>query len=125
MASTLLVRTSGYASKSIELTVVDVSNPTSYEDLVELLVPVLQERGIMWKDYAVPGGTFRENLRREPGAKILPQNHPGAQFRYEILNANADEFGDVTISRKMEPPATNGVSSSEVNETAEVTLAKA
>jgi alkanesulfonate monooxygenase SsuD/methylene tetrahydromethanopterin reductase-like flavin-dependent oxidoreductase (luciferase family) len=25
-----------------------VSNPESYEDLVELLVPVLQERGLMW-----------------------------------------------------------------------------
>jgi hypothetical protein len=109
------------------LTIRDVSNPESYEDLVELLVPVLQERGIMWKDYAVPGGTFRENLRREPGAKTLPANHPGARFRYDALKARlgADEFGDVTITRKMEEPVVNGVSKLEVSETAEANLAKA
>lgn len=29
---------------------IDVSNPTSYEDFVELLCPILQERGIMQKE---------------------------------------------------------------------------
>lgn len=85
-----------------------MSNPGSFEDIVELLVPVLQERGIMWKDYAVPGGTFRENLRREPGQKVLPSNHPGAQFRYGVLKERyANERGDIVIDRKKEAE-TNG-----------------
>jgi hypothetical protein len=35
------------------------------------LFPVLPKRGIMWTGYAVPGGTFRENLRRKRGDKNL------------------------------------------------------
>ncbi|KAH8678281.1 luciferase-like domain-containing protein [Xylariales sp. PMI_506] len=80
-----------------------VSNPTSYEDLVDLLVPVLQERGLMWKDYAVPGGTFRENLLREPGQKTMPCDHPATQFRYENLKkqpGTLDEKGDIVINRR-------------------------
>ncbi|RDW74808.1 hypothetical protein BP6252_05950 [Coleophoma cylindrospora] len=79
-----------------------LSNPTSYEDVVELLVPVLQERGIMWKDYAVPGGTFRENLLRQPGQTKVPDSHAGAQFRYDDLKKKegvVDEKGDIWISR--------------------------
>ncbi len=36
---------------------VDASNPGSYEDVVDMLVPVLQKRGLMWDDYTVPAGT--------------------------------------------------------------------
>ena len=77
----------------------DVSNPGSYEDIVEYLVPVLQKRGLMWKDYAVPGGTFRENLHGRPGKPYLPEEHPGAKFRYNRLKETAriDEQGNVTI----------------------------
>jgi hypothetical protein len=80
---------------------VDVSNPGSYEDIVELLVPVLQERGLMWKDYAVPGGTFRENLHNRPGKPYLPEEHQAAKFRYDKLKetAQVDARGDVTIDR--------------------------
>ncbi len=56
-----------------------VTNPGSWEDVVDLLVPVLQERGLMWKDYAVPGGTFRENLL---GCKTLRDDHYGSRFKY-------------------------------------------
>jgi hypothetical protein len=81
-------------------TALDVSNPGSYEDFVELLVPVLQERGIMQKEYAVPGGTFRENLRRQPGQKLLPLNHHAAKYRYdELKKTYADEDGDIVINR--------------------------
>ncbi|RDW74815.1 hypothetical protein BP6252_05957 [Coleophoma cylindrospora] len=77
-----------------------VSNPGSYEDIVELLIPVLQERGIMWKDYASPGGTFRENLYKKPGSKTLPLNHRGAQFRYDVLKKEyADENGHIIINK--------------------------
>lgn len=56
----------------------------------------------MWKDYAVPGGTFRENLRREPGKPLAPSTHPAAAFRYSALKENGftDENGDVYIDRK-------------------------
>ncbi|PVH99764.1 putative monooxygenase moxC, partial [Periconia macrospinosa] len=59
-----------------------VSNPESYEDFVELLVPVLQKRGLMWDDYTVPGGTYRENLLDTPGHPGVPDGHPAAQFKY-------------------------------------------
>ncbi|PMD55177.1 xenobiotic compound monooxygenase, DszA family [Hyaloscypha bicolor E] len=53
-----------------------MSNPGSWEDVVELLVPELQKRGIYWTDYAVPGGTFRENMQGKPGHPLLPDDHP-------------------------------------------------
>ncbi|KAH8888039.1 bacterial luciferase-like protein [Thozetella sp. PMI_491] len=56
-------------------------NPESVEDVVELLVPELQRRGIYWKDYPVPGGTFRENLQERPGKPFLAENHPGSQLK--------------------------------------------
>ncbi|KAH8670124.1 HK97 family phage prohead protease [Tricladium varicosporioides] len=59
-----------------------VSNPGSYEDVVELLVPELQKRGLMWDDYHVPGGTFRENLQNRPGNPYLGKDHPGYQFKW-------------------------------------------
>ncbi len=68
----------------------------------------------MWKDYAVPGGTFRENLRREPGQKHVASNHPAYQFKYDQLKEKyADENGDIFINRVTEevPVAKpNGVS---------------
>lgn len=61
----------------------------------------------MWKDYAVPGGTFRENLLGIPGQKILPADHPGAQFRYENLKKQPgvlDAEGDIIINRRDSEP---------------------
>ena len=63
-----------------------VTNPGSWEDVVDLLVPVLQERGLFWKDYAVPGGTFRENLL---GTKTLRDDHYGAGFKWGKEKAKA------------------------------------
>jgi hypothetical protein len=60
----------------------DLSNPGSWEDVVELLIPELQRRGIYWKDYAFPGGTFRENMQVKPGEPLLPDDHPDAKLRW-------------------------------------------
>lgn len=99
----------------------DVSNPESYEDIVELLVPVLQKRGLMWEDYVVAGGTYRENLLSIPGQKTAPEGHPSTQFKYDVLKEKyADENGDITINKE-DPvpavekivPATNGLTISE------------
>jgi hypothetical protein len=62
--------------------VTDVSNPGSFEDVVELLIPELQKRGIYWDDYPAPGGTARENLQSAPGKPYLPLNHPSAKLRW-------------------------------------------
>lgn len=55
----------------------------------------------MWTDYAVPGGTFRENMHRKPDEKLLPPVHPAAQWRYDVLKkeGKVDEKGHVVIDR--------------------------
>ncbi|MFD2330531.1 LLM class flavin-dependent oxidoreductase [Cohnella sp. GCM10020058] len=52
--------------------------PASYEDFIELVVPVLQARGLFKREYGE--GTFRERLFGN-GAARLPEHHPGAAFR--------------------------------------------
>jgi hypothetical protein len=89
-----------------------VSNPESYEDLVELLVPVLQKRGLMWDDYTVPEGTYRENLLGTPGSSGVPKGHPAAKFKYDTLKRKyGDENGDIFIDRrpKVAKTVANGV----------------
>jgi hypothetical protein len=44
---------------------------------------VLIERGLIFEDYAVPGGTFRENLLRQPGQHTLRSDHYGSGFKFE------------------------------------------
>jgi hypothetical protein len=79
-----------------------MSNPGSWEDVVELLVPELQKRGIYWTDYAVPGGTFRENMQGKPGHPLLPDDHPGAKLRWDKKKEDPLE-GLRWHSRKVEP----------------------
>jgi alkanesulfonate monooxygenase SsuD/methylene tetrahydromethanopterin reductase-like flavin-dependent oxidoreductase (luciferase family) len=62
-----------------------ISSPSSMEDLVELLVPELQRRGIYRKEYPVPGGTARENLYGEEGHNLLGPQHFGASFRWPTV----------------------------------------
>ncbi|RDW65501.1 hypothetical protein BP5796_10193 [Coleophoma crateriformis] len=73
-----------------------VSNPGSFEDVAELLRPELLRRGLVFEDYAVPGGTFRENLLRQPGQRTLRSDHYGSGFKFEgeeagVLNGTAVE----------------------------------
>lgn len=56
------------------------SVPDTFDNIVEYLVPELQRRGIFWNDYAVKGGTFRENMYGKKGQKRLPETHPGAKY---------------------------------------------
>jgi hypothetical protein len=65
------------------LTSADVSNPGSFEDVVDLLIPELQRRGIYWTDYKALGGTARENLHSKPGEALLPREHPGGKMRWD------------------------------------------
>ena len=56
------------------------SLPETFDDIIELLVPELRRRGLFWDDYAVPGGTFRENMYGTAGQTRLPDNHPGSKY---------------------------------------------
>jgi len=38
---------------------------------------------LIFEDYAVPGGTFRENLLRQPGQHHLRSDHYGSRFKFE------------------------------------------
>jgi len=87
-----------------------VSNPGSYVDVVELLVPELQKRGIMWKDYAVPQGTFRENLL---GHKYLANDHYGAKFKYGRDPSLTSNLANGSKKANGEMPA-NGKTNGEV-----------
>lgn len=52
--------------------------PQTFTDVIELLVPELRRRGIFWDDYAVPGGTYRENVYEKAGQAEPPPDHPAA-----------------------------------------------
>ena len=54
--------------------------PQTYVDVVELLVPELQRRGIFWEDYCVPGGTYREQWYEKPGQSEPLPSHPAASM---------------------------------------------
>jgi hypothetical protein len=66
------------------LTVIAVSNPGSAENMVELLVPELQRRGLYWLDYPALGGTIRENVGNVPGKPFLSKDHPGAKIELSL-----------------------------------------
>ncbi|KAH8646152.1 luciferase-like domain-containing protein [Xylariales sp. PMI_506] len=56
--------------------------PGSFEDVIEHLLPVLRQRGLFWDDYAVDGGTYRENLYGRKGVNVPPPDHPAAQYHW-------------------------------------------
>ncbi|KAM5378133.1 hypothetical protein ACJZ2D_004591 [Fusarium nematophilum] len=60
-----------------------VAVPQAWEDVIEFLIPELQARGWLGDgDYAVPGGTARENLYATPGDAKLRGTHPGTQYKF-------------------------------------------
>ena len=54
--------------------------PGTFDDIIEFLLPELRKRGVFWEDYAVPGGTMRENYSGKKGQRRLIETHPGAQY---------------------------------------------
>ncbi|PSN62259.1 Nitrilotriacetate monooxygenase component A/pristinamycin IIA synthase subunit A [Corynespora cassiicola Philippines] len=56
--------------------------PQSFKDIAELLVPELQSRGLFWEDYAVPGGTYRENFYEKRGQKGPLDEHVASTYRW-------------------------------------------
>lgn len=56
--------------------------PGSFKDIIELLIPELRRRGLFWDDYAVPKGTYRENLYSSPGQTGPREDHPAFRYRW-------------------------------------------
>ena len=52
--------------------------PASLEDFIDLVVPILQKRGLYKTDYQK--GTLREKLF-DHGSSLLPEGHPGSGYR--------------------------------------------
>ena len=50
--------------------------------MIELLLPELRARGMFWDDYAVQGGTYRENLYKQKGQSGLLPDHPASNYRW-------------------------------------------
>lgn len=57
--------------------------PQSFKDIIELLLPELKARGLFWNDYAVPGGTYRENFYGRPGQKGPLDEHVASTYRWK------------------------------------------
>ncbi|KAK3385965.1 luciferase-like domain-containing protein [Podospora didyma] len=56
--------------------------PQSFKDIIELLVPELRKRGLFWDDYAVPGGTYRENFYGQKGQTYPPEQHVASTYHW-------------------------------------------
>jgi FMN-dependent oxidoreductase (nitrilotriacetate monooxygenase family) len=56
--------------------------PQSFEDIIESLVPELRSRGLFWEDYAVPGGTYRENFYHREGQTGPLHEHVASTYRW-------------------------------------------
>ncbi|CZT13606.1 related to thermophilic desulfurizing enzyme [Rhynchosporium graminicola] len=54
--------------------------PETFDDIIEHLLPELRRRGLFWDDYAVPGGTLRENYLGLKGHTRLDETHTGAKY---------------------------------------------
>lgn len=57
--------------------------PDTFDDVIEYLLPELNRRGLFWDDYAVEGGTYRENLYGQKGVSRPPADHPAAQYHWK------------------------------------------
>lgn len=57
--------------------------PQTFEDVADKLLPVLRDRGLFWDEYAVPEGTYRENLYAQQGRSVPPPDHPAAAYHWK------------------------------------------
>ncbi|KAJ5930198.1 hypothetical protein N7466_005691 [Penicillium verhagenii] len=64
--------------------------PGSFKDVIDLLIPELRQRGLFWEDYAVGGGSYRENLYGKAGQSGPRDDHPAAKYRWHAGVDSAD-----------------------------------
>jgi FMN-dependent oxidoreductase (nitrilotriacetate monooxygenase family) len=96
-----------------------ITNPQSSRDIVELLVPELQRRGLFWMDYDVPGGTFRENLMGA-GQSRLRDDHYGHTFVYG--NGKEKMGMKMEVEVTIETPETTELKEAKTNGEAKVVV---
>jgi len=65
--------------------------PETFENIVNLLIPELQERGLAQKEYAVDGGTYREQIYRQKGHTFVPDDHYAYPLRWKA-GVSKEEF---------------------------------
>lgn len=60
--------------------------PQAWEDVIDFLIPVLENRGWLGdhNEYSVPGGTLRENLYGTPRNSYVRSSHPASKFKFEV-----------------------------------------
>lgn len=56
--------------------------PETFENLVDLVIPKLQAKGLAQTEYTVENGTYRENLYFQKGQSFVPQSHPAYNLRW-------------------------------------------
>jgi len=57
--------------------------PGTFVDIIELLLPELRAKGLVWHDYAVPGRTFRENFYATSGQSGPLDDHVEAKYGWK------------------------------------------
>ncbi|KAI1842450.1 hypothetical protein JX265_010391 [Neoarthrinium moseri] len=57
--------------------------PQSFKDIIDLLLPELQKRGLFWDEYAVPNGTYRENFYQKSGQSQPLEEHVASKYRWK------------------------------------------
>lgn len=57
--------------------------PGTFDDIIKYLLPELRKRGLFHEDYAVKGGTIRENYTGRVGQSRLLDTHPGAKYSWK------------------------------------------
>lgn len=60
-----------------------VHMPDTFDDIIKYVLPELRKRGHIADDYAVVGGTLRENISGKKGQTRLRDDHYGHQFVWE------------------------------------------
>jgi len=54
-----------------------------FKNIIKLLFPKLRSRELFWDDYAVLGGTYREDLYQKEEQKGLLDEHIGSTYRWK------------------------------------------
>jgi hypothetical protein len=67
----------------------------SFPDVVDLLIPELQKRGVYQTEYPVPGGTLRENLFGVEGQTLVKNDHPAYKFKWDVRETNHQTVWDM------------------------------
>lgn len=57
-------------------------SPGNFQDIIKYLLPELRRRGLFWDDYAVPGGTARENYSADEKGPRVRDDHPASKYRW-------------------------------------------